>query len=248
MRPASQNDARRAAGSDTSAAADSSLMDTTQVPVDVVRPPRRKGRATRDKLVAAAVALLQSDGPAALTTTRLTQAVGIVQSGFYVHFANIQEITEAAAESVAVDLRHFLQQNLAGLRRPGHDSLVDLEQHFFRVYGDFGAAWPALELVLRHRRDPSALGERFRVLFDGLHREVADHLVLLAEPIGYQQCDQPAIDLLARCLVDVAVDGLECLHSDPAPGDDLVVRLVAANTEAMVLRTFAELGFAEEAP
>jgi DNA-binding transcriptional regulator YbjK len=47
---------------------------------------------TRQRLLEAALAILESAGEAALTTTAITRRAGISQSGFYNYFADMEDM------------------------------------------------------------------------------------------------------------------------------------------------------------
>ncbi len=60
---------------------------------------------TRDRLVAAAVAIATSEGLHAVTTVNVCRRVGIAQSSYYTHFTSREELVEAIGEISAATLR-----------------------------------------------------------------------------------------------------------------------------------------------
>ncbi|MCS7057649.1 MAG: TetR/AcrR family transcriptional regulator, partial [Meiothermus sp.] len=52
---------------------------------------RRDGQATRERLIQATVEILSREGLGAVSTARVARDAGIVQSGFYAHFASLEE-------------------------------------------------------------------------------------------------------------------------------------------------------------
>ncbi len=71
---------------------------------------RSNGLATHQKIVSAAVTIMREEGPAGVATARLAEASGIVQSGFYTHFKNVDEAIVAAAEHTGRRLRDIIKR------------------------------------------------------------------------------------------------------------------------------------------
>lgn len=114
---------------------------------------------TRQRLLDAALALLDAEGEPGLTTTKVAQRAGIAQSSFYVHFADMDDL-----------LRHLIEQlwderraaSLSASRRQTSASAAVRE--LFRTTVTLLVAHPAvLRLVVRSRLDPSSpLGDYAR--------------------------------------------------------------------------------------
>src|ERR1700704_1902523 len=70
------------------------------------RPPKNEGRATRDRLLDAALELFARPGFAATTVRQIAAAVGVRGTAIYGHFASKQAIYDAlfaAAGPVSLD-------------------------------------------------------------------------------------------------------------------------------------------------
>jgi len=72
-------------------------------------PRPRQALLTRDRIVAAAVEVLDTDGLGALSTRRLAEQLGVRAPSLYNHFATKDEILEAVADAITaqVDLSAF---------------------------------------------------------------------------------------------------------------------------------------------
>lgn len=144
----------------------------------------QSGEATRERLVEAALEVLATDGPAALTTARLARAADIVQSGFYVHFSGVDACLAEATTRIGERLRGLILQGLAELRAVGGGDAGQLARFYGSVLGWLGAERRFIELFLRYRRDPSPPGRALAALLARFHDDVAEHLLLLWGPAG----------------------------------------------------------------
>lgn len=161
----------------------------------------------------AAVDLLRTEGPASLTTVRVTREAGIVQSGFYAHFKNPEHLEEELAERTGRVLREQMASWMAALRAGGVDD-GSLAARYGEVLVLFRDEAELIDLFLRFRRTPSPLG---RVL-GHLHTQLrADFFQYLRERAGDADAVRPHLgtigvhaDTLVAALLGVAegiVDG-----------------------------------------
>ena len=67
------------------------------------RAPRRQGRATRDRLLAAAVPALSESGYHATRVDDVVRLAGVSHGTFYLYFANMEDLFRALAERCADD-------------------------------------------------------------------------------------------------------------------------------------------------
>ncbi len=144
---------------------------------------RRRGQVTTRKIVDAAITLLLTEGLEAVTTSRLAQASGIVQSGFYTHFRSVDEVIAQAAERIGQHLRraiHNLQQELVALRG---GTVAELHDHYLRILRllltqdrEFSV------LFVQYRRSPSPLGDSLRRFERSLIRDTARALAPMTHP------------------------------------------------------------------
>jgi AcrR family transcriptional regulator len=109
---------------------------------------------TRQRLLAAALAILESGGEAALTTTAITRRAGISQSGFYNYFADMEDMLCHLIE----DAERQRRTAAASARRAAQSGGVpDAMRESFRETVTATAAHPNLfRLVLRSRLDPAS--------------------------------------------------------------------------------------------
>src|SRR4051812_6642049 len=66
---------------------------------------RGKQGLTRQRLVEVTLTLLQREGLAAVTSTRIARDGGIAQPGFYAHFSSVEECMRIAIEHALERLR-----------------------------------------------------------------------------------------------------------------------------------------------
>lgn len=112
---------------------------------------------TRQRLLDAALEILEQDGEAGLTTVALTRRAGIAQSTFYVHFADISALMHALVSELAAERRR-LTRDARRAARASHDEPARRES--YRVPLSDLIAHPRLtRLLLLSRGDSSPLGE-----------------------------------------------------------------------------------------
>jgi AcrR family transcriptional regulator len=109
---------------------------------------------SRDKIVAEALALIDAEGLAALSTRRLAGRLGVSGPSLYNHFATMDDLVEAVADAV------IAQVDLDGLAEAGRGlDWPGAMRHWARSYRDVLAAHPNLVPVAVHGpgRRPAAL-------------------------------------------------------------------------------------------
>jgi AcrR family transcriptional regulator len=149
-------------------------------------PERRAGRRkdTRERMLAATIALLRQDGVGAISVGRIAKRVGVHHSLFYAHFKNIDACLVAAAQQVLETLAPVDRE----LRRELFRRAVNDRRVLARYFADSLARWleqrPFVELLLRHRLDRSALGLAMRPAFDAIRNDLAADLAELARQVG----------------------------------------------------------------
>lgn len=142
----------------------------------VARVGRRESAArSRELLLEGAIALLRTEGAAAVTTGRVAGAAGLSQSSFYAHFADRDACLEAAADAIGGRV-------IARLARTrGRIDPADVRGSLRRVYGSILTAFLAepelTRIFLRHRSDEtSPLGRAFRRRVDEARAQVVSIL------------------------------------------------------------------------
>jgi AcrR family transcriptional regulator len=124
------------------------------------RPARRGTDVTRRRLIDGAVEILRRDGFAAATTGRIASAAGLKQPSFYVHFADRDEVFEAAAGQIGQRMLAKLERQHAKFDPADvHGSLQALYE---AIVGAFLSEPELTRIFLRHRTDDgTVLGRIF---------------------------------------------------------------------------------------
>ena len=123
---------------------------------------------TRRSLLDAMVALLDEEGPEALTTVRITERAGIAQPTFYVHFEDIESALEASAEEVA----GAFVGAIAAIAEPLPER-ARIRTAYQRLLSGVLADRRLARLFLRHRRDVrSPFGARFSRILVGTRERI----------------------------------------------------------------------------
>lgn len=121
---------------------------------------RKEGKAlTRSRLLDAALAILDEEGEAALTTTEVTRRAGIAQSSFYVHFTDMDDLLHSLITRFAADADRDTRLARRNLRSSPFDA--ERFRDTFRVPIAHWLAHPQVfRLLLRSRQDRTTpLGE-----------------------------------------------------------------------------------------
>jgi AcrR family transcriptional regulator len=212
-------------------------MKKTQEARSSVRTPdspagRRTGRAahkrrrgsrneTRQRLVDAAIELIRQGGAERLTTVRVAAGAGIVQSGFYMHFRNIDEIKRAAAQQIAADVRQFIAEHRRRGRQGNDADPEAVHEHYQATLQLFLFERRFAELLLRYRHDPSPLGEVLRELIDQLRGDLVDDLRQLVLRIAPGAADERRLTIYADVVMGMVMavgEGLlDGRYDDPEP-------------------------------
>ena len=144
---------------------------------------RREAKAvTRQRLLDAALEILDEDGEAALTTTAVTRGAGIAQSSFYVHFADIDDLLQSLIDELAANRRR--ETRIARVAARATPFEVERLRETFRIPINDLVAHPQLfRLVMRSRHDrTSALGEWSRSLHEDSRAALVEDLVAAGLP------------------------------------------------------------------
>ncbi|GAA1733044.1 TetR family transcriptional regulator [Nonomuraea bangladeshensis] len=152
-------------------------------------PPLSRSEAkdqTRRRLIRAALAILDQEGEAGLSTVKVAKAAGIAQSSFYVHFKDMQELLRVLAEEGGERLRGAMRE----ARRKAREEPGDLDRHreTFRIPLEASCRHPELlRIQLRARHDPSSSLRDFAVRTAAAYR---DHHAADLAALGYTADDE----------------------------------------------------------
>lgn len=197
-------------------------------------PPQhpRDRVATRQRLLDAAIEIVRARGVDALSTVSVTRAAGIVQSGFYVHFRNLDDCKRAAAEQVAARVRQFV----AAHRRAGYGAPADLSSmadHYRVIMSLFQTERWFSQLLIRYRHDPSPLGLVFRQVLDGMRADLAADLRAQFEPLLPPGQDPARFAVYAELLQGMVIQAGEAMLEGRIADEALLARELAAAAMGM---------------
>lgn len=192
------------------------------------RPLRRQEAKaiTRRRLLDAALQTLDAEGPAAITTTRVTRLAGISQSSFYVHFADVDDLLRSTVAELALERRRLTRD----ARRTARAAPCDDERlrQTFRVPLQTMLAHPVLfRLSLRTRHDPgSPLGAWSRSDVEASRVALVDDLSAGGLPTT-TATEQRRAEMVADCLIalteSLALGHLEGRYPDVEEIVDMLV-------------------------
>ena len=209
---------------------------------------RSNGLATYHRMVQAAVTIMREEGPGEVTTARLAEASGVVQSGFYTHFKNVDEAIVAAAEQTGQRLREVIRSWRAEIVALGGGTVQQLAEHYAALIKLLLNERHFTELYLQYRRTPSRLGEVLRHFEADVLRDISVHLEQMLHPSAQHagHLYNPPLQARDRQQAEqivgmfwVAVD--RALYADAGPAEDDVERL--ALQLAVLTKASVELGY-----
>jgi AcrR family transcriptional regulator len=190
------------------------------------RRPRRRGtrQATRERLIRSALQLLQRGGESAVNTVSVTRGAGVAQSAFYLHFGGVEDCLAVAARRVTGEIRAAVA---AGRRRmfEAGGSAEDLRRSYRNMFDLVERQRPILQLFLRYRSDPRALGGTIHRFARGLVADLADQL---AQQAALESLPRRWIEALAESLVAASTAAIEAHLGGRGPSVEEWCRLLAA--------------------
>ncbi len=139
---------------------------------------------TRERLIVAAIELMRTEGASGVTTQRMANAVGIVQSGFYRHFSNADECLLESAETAARTLRQAVAENRQQHRLAEEDDPNSLVIHLETMFDMCRRNWDFVELVLTYRHQKSDFGHILASAWRAMEQDVANHFRVVAQRRG----------------------------------------------------------------
>lgn len=198
------------------------------VPVQTLRRKRRDGTATRERIIAAAIQLVSTEGLSAVSSVRLAEAAGIVQSGFYAHFPNVEACVLIAAEQIGQSLRQPMIAGMADLRQHDVSDQQILAQLIERVIALLAEQWQFVDLLLRYRRDPSPLGGVMRQWSAHVRDDIVEHLFVLPQPLTIHADERALLVPAAHMIVAQLLAGLESLVEGWAHDSQMLAQQLAS--------------------
>jgi AcrR family transcriptional regulator len=130
---------------------------------------------TRRRLIDGAIEILRRDGVAAATTGRIASAAGLKQPSFYVHFADRDQVFEAAANEIGRRVLGILKHQLTAIDRT--HPRRSIRAAYAAVTEAFLSEPELTRIFLRHRIDDgTVLGRTFRSLLDQVRGELVESI------------------------------------------------------------------------
>ncbi|KAB8197384.1 TetR family transcriptional regulator [Nonomuraea phyllanthi] len=183
---------------------------------------------TRRKLIKAALAILDEEGEAGLTTVKVAKAAGIAQSSFYVHFKDMQDLLRELAEEGGRRLRRAMREARSKAREAPSD--LDRHRETFRIPLEAICRHPELlRIQMRAKHDPSSSLRAFALETSAAYRE--HHAADLAA-LGYtadDERDRRRLEMIAEGINAatnaLAMGHLEGRYPDLEEAADILVAL-----------------------
>ena len=162
--------------------------------------------STRQRLLDAAVELLLTEGSAGITTGRLTEQAGVVQSAFYNHFSSVAACKAAALAEVEREI--LLLSGGIGIEfeAEGSTAVEDAERVLLVVFAA-AAERPALFRMLTHRRHEPDIEAAVDQLLAGVHGDIS--AALQAETSRLRGMSAAETDTCAALLTSIAIACIE---------------------------------------
>lgn len=204
------------------------------------KPPRKRrdGQATRERLIQATVEILSQEGLGAVSTARVARDAGIVQSGFYAHFASLEDCVVAAAEHIGQRIQGTIREGLSLLREKGVSDFDLILSQYRRILTQLEDQWQFVELLLRYFREPTPLGRALATIQQSIRDELTQHLMALLKPLGIPNGGRPEAAYLADLMVNMLLSSVQSLRWEPALNKQLVVYLLTVETISMAARAY----------
>jgi AcrR family transcriptional regulator len=191
---------------------------------EVVATRSERKQRTREALIDAALRLLEQESFSSLSLREVARDAGIVPTGFYRHFENMQELGLALVDRSFRSLRDMLR----GVRATadGHEHVI--RRSIAVVVADVNEHRTHFRFIARERSGGVA----------GLRHAIRSQIQLLASELATDLARLPALaewstddlQMLAALLVGVGVSAADALV-DVAPEDTEIVQEIASVAE-----------------
>jgi AcrR family transcriptional regulator len=171
--------------------------------------------STRDRLILAATEILRTRGAGEVTTQRLADSVGIVQSGVYRHFRGGPECLVAAAADAVERIRRLVEEDriLQGLAQ----GTEGLEDHLDLILREANEHWPIFDLVIRFRQEDSELGRTLQSGYDLLHQDLVRHFQQMEKNLPIPSLPKASRARMAATVLGMILTVCENLNNETAP-------------------------------
>jgi AcrR family transcriptional regulator len=195
---------------------------------------RREAKAvTRQRLLDAALAILDQDGESGLTTVAVTRLAGIAQSTFYVHFTDTSDLLHALVDDLASERRRLTRDARRAARSTNDEPA---RRDTYRVPLNYLVAHPRLtRLLLSSRGDSSPVGEWSREI----HRQSRAALIedLAAAGMSTRTArEQRQVQMIADAIIGMTeAVAMGCIEGRYDDLDEMVDTLMLFSAGYMTL-------------
>jgi AcrR family transcriptional regulator len=189
------------------------------------RRPRSKPEHTREQLVQSAMELFRQGGTAAVTTTSVTRAIGLAQSGFYQHFSSVEECLQEAAKLCAEKFRKFVVDHLQVAQSDSQNPFEAHVMHFRAVLQLCLDERPLAELLVRRRHEDSPIGQTMKKLHDGMRNDLLKNLTSIAAALYPNLVGDLRLPILVDSLLAISLAAGEMLLDNRGEIESLSIEL-----------------------
>ena len=196
------------------------------------RPTRREStELTRRRLIDGAIDILRHEGVAAATTGRIASAAGLKQPSFYVHFADRDEILNAAAVEIGQRMIETLQRELS--RVDAADARRSIRAANAAIVDTFLGEPELTRIFLRHRTDDgSVLGRAFRRLLDQARGQIVESIAHHSV-VAPRQTVEIYVELLVAAVLGMLEGLLDGRLTDRAASVDAISRVTGTLLQSL---------------
>jgi AcrR family transcriptional regulator len=198
--------------------------------MQAARPARRSTEVTRRRLVDGAVDILRREGLAAATTGRIANAAGLKQPTFYVHFADRDEVFEAAAEEIGQRMLEKLQRQHT--KFDPKDPRRSATANYRSILAAFLSEPELTRIFLRHRGDEGTVLGR---VFSRQIQQARQAIVQSVPHFGVSGASPAVVEAYVEVIVSAVLGVLEALLDGRMRDREAAIEALADVT-AMALR------------
>lgn len=160
---------------------------------------RREAKAvTRQRLLDAALAILDEEGESGLTTVAITRRAGIAQSTFYVHFTDTNDLLHSLVDDLASERRRLTREARRSARATQNEPA---RRDTYRVPLNYLVAHPRLtRLLLTSRGDSSPVGQWSREIHQQSRAALIEDLAAAGMSTDTAK-DQRQVQMIADAII-----------------------------------------------
>lgn len=199
----------------------------------------------RQALVVAAIELVRDKGMGAATSIALAKKVGISQSGFYQHFANVNECLGLAAvtfaEEMRLELRSIRDRFFALVTGPDDAVLEEKLRRGFEHSLAYVLDQPRLvQLIMLFRRfqgDNSQFGIALQRVYEQVIEDMVAELLAGSRRLGLTEKDIQGLRIYVRFSLAIWDTAVEMLITDPKLDRTLVIHMLTQSQQGILVAT-----------